>query len=329
MFRLLAGRTIHGNLEDAHLLIAVATERAPPSRCTPPRRRPACAPWSTAPSPSSSRGVIPTRGRCAPISPPCAPAASRLMRRPRRGSRAGRRGRRDQGQAALQVEPRAVRPEARSVISCLLAAPLSGQGRCRLEGVTRATGLVGTPQAPFSTGKQHVLELVIVPDPGHGDHFDRLSQRQRHEPGLQDHRAHLGRLRPAIKQGLDCRISVAQPAPARGGHTAGHLLLERPRDVDDLLRANVHAASSSVAAGQSSSDVRTRLDRRTAGAWSGGAAGRRADLRRRPSRARSPASRCHRSARRGWRRSRPSTGSSASCRAGPRRCRAGRRCTRR
>lgn len=30
MFRLLAGRTIHGNLEDARLLIAVATERAPP-----------------------------------------------------------------------------------------------------------------------------------------------------------------------------------------------------------------------------------------------------------------------------------------------------------
>nr|CAI43931.1 putative serine/threonine protein kinase [Sorangium cellulosum] len=30
MFRLLAGRTIHGNLEDAHLLIAAATEKAPP-----------------------------------------------------------------------------------------------------------------------------------------------------------------------------------------------------------------------------------------------------------------------------------------------------------
>lgn len=30
MFRLLAGRTIHGNLDDARLLIAVATERAPP-----------------------------------------------------------------------------------------------------------------------------------------------------------------------------------------------------------------------------------------------------------------------------------------------------------
>ncbi|WP_437280293.1 serine/threonine-protein kinase [Sorangium sp. So ce375] len=30
MFRLLAGRTIHGNLEEARLLIAVATEKAPP-----------------------------------------------------------------------------------------------------------------------------------------------------------------------------------------------------------------------------------------------------------------------------------------------------------
>ncbi|WP_437675918.1 serine/threonine-protein kinase [Sorangium sp. So ce131] len=30
MFRLLAGRTIHGNLEDARLLIAAATEKAPP-----------------------------------------------------------------------------------------------------------------------------------------------------------------------------------------------------------------------------------------------------------------------------------------------------------
>jgi eukaryotic-like serine/threonine-protein kinase len=30
MFRLLAGRTIHGNLDDARLLIAAATERAPP-----------------------------------------------------------------------------------------------------------------------------------------------------------------------------------------------------------------------------------------------------------------------------------------------------------
>jgi eukaryotic-like serine/threonine-protein kinase len=30
MFRLLAGRTIHGNLEDARLLIAAATEQAPP-----------------------------------------------------------------------------------------------------------------------------------------------------------------------------------------------------------------------------------------------------------------------------------------------------------